>query len=88
MNEGIKDKLDFKIPCSDSSNICTFRIADFGCSVGSLMERSCGCDWLDLQVDQTVRMSRFVIWCDAVYRELGTPGDVAPPDLKANCFKG
>jgi len=57
-------------------------------SVGSLMERSCGCDWLDLQVHWTVRMSRFVIWCDAVYRELGTPGDVAPPDLKANCFKG
>ena len=34
MNEGIKEKLDFKSPCSDSSNICTFRIADFGCSVG------------------------------------------------------
>jgi hypothetical protein len=57
-------------------------------AVGSLMKRSCGCDWLDLQVDRTVRMSRFFIWCDAVYRELGTPGDVAPPDLKANCFKG
>jgi hypothetical protein len=47
-------------------------------AVGSLMKRSCGCDWLDLQVDRTVRMSRFVIWCDEVYRELGTPGDVAP----------
>ena len=34
MNEGIKDKLEFISPCSDSSNICTFRIADFGCSVG------------------------------------------------------
>ncbi|KAJ6861388.1 hypothetical protein NC651_037468 [Populus alba x Populus x berolinensis] len=34
MNEGIRETLDFKIPCSDSSNICTFRIADFGCSVG------------------------------------------------------
>lgn len=34
MSEGIKDKLEFKNPCSDSSNICTFRIADFGCSVG------------------------------------------------------
>ncbi|KAG6743186.1 hypothetical protein NC652_038533 [Populus alba x Populus x berolinensis] len=34
MNESIRETLDFKIPCSDSSNICTFRIADFGCSVG------------------------------------------------------
>jgi hypothetical protein len=34
MNEGIKETLDFKSPCSDSSNICTFRIADFGCSAG------------------------------------------------------
>ena len=33
-------------------------------------------------------MGRFVIRCDAVYRELGTPGYVAPPDLKTNCFKG
>jgi len=52
------------------------------------MKRSYGCDWLDLQVDRTVWMSRVFIWCDAVYRELGTPGDVAPPDLKVNCFKG
>ncbi|KAL3568370.1 hypothetical protein D5086_031021 [Populus alba] len=34
MNEGIKETLAFKSPCSDSSNICTFRIADFGCSAG------------------------------------------------------
>jgi len=57
-------------------------------SVGSLMERSCGCDWLDLQVDRTVRMSRFVIWCYAVYRELGTPGDVAQRDQILEYFKG
>jgi hypothetical protein len=29
-------------------------------SVGSLMERSCGCDWPDLQVDRTVRMNE--VW--------------------------
>jgi len=52
------------------------------------MERSRGCDWPDLQVDRTVRMNRGLIGCDAVYKELGTPGDVAPPDLKTNCFKG
>lgn len=34
MNEGIKETLDFKSPCFDSSNVCTFRIADFGCSAG------------------------------------------------------
>jgi len=34
MDEGIKETLDFKSPCSDSSNTCTFRIADFGCSAG------------------------------------------------------
>eukprot|EP00258_Populus_trichocarpa_P028343 XP_024444362.1 probable S-adenosylmethionine-dependent methyltransferase At5g38780 isoform X3 [Populus trichocarpa] len=34
MDEGIKETLDFKSPCSDSSNMCTFRIADFGCSAG------------------------------------------------------
>ncbi|KAL9381295.1 hypothetical protein Peur_026952 [Populus x canadensis] len=33
VTEGIKDKLDFKSLGFDSSN-CTFRIADFGCSVG------------------------------------------------------
>jgi len=32
-------------------------------------------------------MNGGVIGCDAVYRELSTPGDVAPPDLKAICFK-
>ena len=52
------------------------------------MKRSCDCDWLDLQVDRTVRMSSVLIWCDAVYRELGTLGDVAPLDLRENCFKG
>jgi hypothetical protein len=34
MNEVIKETLDFKSPCFDSSNVCTFRIADFGCSAG------------------------------------------------------
>jgi hypothetical protein len=38
------------------------------------MERSCGCDWPDLQVDRTVRMDRGGIGCDAVHRNLGTPG--------------
>ncbi|KAL3568363.1 hypothetical protein D5086_031014 [Populus alba] len=33
VNEGIKDKLDFKSLAFDSSND-TFRIADFGCAVG------------------------------------------------------
>ena len=36
----------------------------------------------------TVRMGWGVIWCGAVYRELGTLGDVAQQDLRANCFKG
>jgi len=36
-------------------------------SVGSLMERSCGCDWPDLQVDRTVRMNGVLIACDAVH---------------------
>jgi len=57
-------------------------------SVGSLIKRSCDCDWLDLQVDRTVRMSSGLIWCDAVYQELGTLGDVAPLDLRESCFKG
>jgi len=57
-------------------------------SVGSLMKRSCGCDWLDLQVDRTVWMSIVLIWCDAVYRDLSTLGDVALLDLRENCFKG
>jgi hypothetical protein len=52
------------------------------------MERSCGCDWPDLQVDRTVRMNGFLIGCDAVHRELGTLDDVAPLDLRENCFKG
>jgi len=52
------------------------------------MESSCGCDWPDLQVDRTVRMSSVLIGYDAVYRELGTLGDVEPLDLRENCFKG
>jgi hypothetical protein len=32
------------------------------------MERSCGCDWPDLQVDRTVRMNGGLIACDAVHR--------------------
>jgi len=57
-------------------------------TVGSWMNWSCGCDWFDLQVDRTVRMGWGVIGCVAVYRKLGTPGDVAPQDLRENCFKG
>jgi len=57
-------------------------------SVGSLMERSCGCDWPDLQVDRTVRMSRGGIGCDAVHRNFGTPGDVAQRDQSLDYFKG
>jgi len=52
------------------------------------MERSCGCDWPDLQVDQTVRMNRGRIGCDAVHRNLGTPGDVAQRDQSLDYFKG
>jgi hypothetical protein len=55
-------------------------------TVGSRLNWSCG--WLDLQVDRTVRTGWGVIWCGAVYRELGTPGDVAQQDLRTNCFKG
>jgi len=51
------------------------------------MEISCGCDWPDLQVDRTVRMNGGLIGCDVVHRELGTLGDVAPLDLRENCFK-
>jgi len=57
-------------------------------SVGFLMERSCGCDWPDLQVDRTVRMNRCGIGCDAVHRNLGTPGDVAQRDQSLDYFKG
>jgi hypothetical protein len=57
-------------------------------SVGSLMERSCGCDWPDLQVDRTVRMNRGRIGCDAVHRNLGTPGDVAQRNQSLDYFKG
>ena len=57
-------------------------------SVGSLMERSCSCDWPDLQVDRTVRMNRGGIWCNAVHRNLGTPGDVAQRDQSLDYFKG
>ena len=57
-------------------------------SVGSLMERSCDCYWPDLQVDRTVRMNRGGIGCDAVHRNLGTPGDVAQRDQSLDYFKG
>jgi len=57
-------------------------------SVGSFMERSCGCDWPDLQVDRTVRMNGGLIRCDAVHRNLGTPGDVAQRDQSLDYFKG
>jgi len=57
-------------------------------SVGSLMKRSCGCDWLDLQVDRTIWMSRVLIWCDAVHRNLSTPGDVGQRDQSLDYFKG
>ena len=56
-------------------------------AVGSLMKWSCG-DWFDLQVDRTVRMSRCVIWCGAVHRKLGTPGDVAQRDQSLDYCKG
>jgi hypothetical protein len=36
-------------------------------TVGSPLNGSCGCDWLDLQVDRTVRMGWGVIGCVAVY---------------------
>jgi hypothetical protein len=52
------------------------------------MERSCGGDWPDLQVDRTVRMNRGRIGCDAVHRNLGTPGDVAQRDQSLDYFKG
>jgi hypothetical protein len=47
-----------------------------------------GCDWPDLQVDRTVRMNRGLIGCDAVHRNLGTPGDVAQRDQSFDHFKG
>jgi len=52
------------------------------------MESSCGCDWPDLQVDQTVPMNGGLIGCDAVYRNLGIPGDVAQLDQSLDYFKG
>jgi hypothetical protein len=52
------------------------------------MERLCGCDWPDLQVDRTVRMNRGLIGCDAVHRNLGTPGDVAKRDQSLDYVKG
>jgi hypothetical protein len=57
-------------------------------TVGSQMNWSFGCDWLDLEVDRTVQMGWSLIWCGAVHRELGTPGDVAQQDRRADCFKG
>jgi hypothetical protein len=52
------------------------------------MKRSCDCDWLDLQVDRTVRMNRSGIGGDAVHRNLGTPDDVAQRDQSLDYFKG
>jgi len=70
-------------------NVSTVHRCHWGLwSVGSLMERSCGCDWPDLQVDRTVRMNRGRIGCDAVHRNLGTPGDVAQRDQSLDYFKG
>jgi len=66
--------------CYGESTITVHRCHWCLWSVGSLMERSCGCDWPDLQVDRTVRMNRGLIRCDAVHRNLGTPGDVAQRD--------
>jgi len=57
-------------------------------TVGSQLNWSYGCVWLDLQVDRTVRIGWVLIACVAVYLEIGTPGDVAPQDLRENCFKG
>ena len=56
--------------------------------VGSLMRRSYGCDWFDLQVDRTARIVWVVIRCSAVHRKLGTPGDVAQRDWISNYFNG
>jgi hypothetical protein len=53
--------------------LCSWRLW----TVGLRSNCSCGCDWLDLQADRTVRMGWVLIGCGAVYRELGTPGDVA-----------
>jgi len=52
------------------------------------MERSCGCDWPDLQVYQTVRMNGVLIGCASVHRNLGTPRDVAERDQRLDYFKG
>jgi len=52
------------------------------------MERSCGCDWPDLQVDRTVRMNGGLIGCDAVHQNLGTPGDVAQQYQSLDSVKG
>ena len=57
-------------------------------AVGSRMKRSDGCDWLDLQVDRTVRIVWVLILCGAVHRKLGTPGDVAQRDQILNYFNG
>jgi len=70
-------------------NARTVRQCSWGLwSDGSLMERSCGCDWPDLQVDRTVWMNRGGIGCDAVHLNLGTPGDVAQRDQSLDYFKG
>ena len=63
---------------------CSWRFV----TVRSRLTWSSGCDWLDLQVDRTVRMGWFVIGYGAVYLERGTPGDVATQDRRTDCFKG
>ena len=57
-------------------------------AVGSLMKRSCSCDWLDPEVDQRSGWAAVLIWCGAVHRKLGTPGDVAQQDWILDYFNG
>ena len=57
-------------------------------TVGSLMERSCCCDWLDLEVDRRSWWAEVLISCDAVHRKFGTPGYVAQRDQILDYFNG
>jgi len=54
----------------------------------SQLNGSYGCEWLDLQVDRTVRMNGGLIGYGAVHRNLGTPSDVAQQDQSLDYFKG
>ena len=58
------------------------------CTIGSQMKRLDGCYWLDLQGDWMVQIVWVLIWCDAVHRKLGTPGDVAQRDQILDYFNG